>query len=200
MKKVTQEQILKIVCNYYDIEPELLLKKTRKRNIVQKRQLFFYLCCKWTEMSLDDIGCIALKYGRKLPFDHATVIHSRNTITNLMFSDKELNQQFNELDYQVNQITKIKQNKNKNLGLDEVMYNLHFKIDELEETLQDKEIEIDGLLTRVGSILATGLSTEEKTLLEMFRGVDGLTQKDIMFKVRVGSKIYKQRIENQVES
>ena len=63
--------IANVVCFQYDITKEDLICKSRKREIVEPRQLFHYLARKFSINSLETIG----KYkGGK--FNHATVMHS----------------------------------------------------------------------------------------------------------------------------
>ena len=56
--------------------------KSRKRNIVQARQLSMYFSKKYTKAPLTVIG---EQCGGK---DHATVIHALKTVANLLETDK----------------------------------------------------------------------------------------------------------------
>ncbi len=78
------------VCNFYRISDKDLFSKTRKREIVIPRQVFFYLCKKHTKLSLSKIGLISLKYGRKKELDHASVLHGINKIKNTSSTEKSL--------------------------------------------------------------------------------------------------------------
>jgi chromosomal replication initiator protein len=73
--------IIKIVCNYYQIPIEDIQIKTRKREILQARQIAMYFSKKFTKSSLATIGS---QIGNK---DHATVSHACKTITNLIEFD-----------------------------------------------------------------------------------------------------------------
>ena len=80
---ISLEIIQKEVCSYYDLTPEQLFKRTRKREYMYPRQVFHYLCCMHTRKSLTDIG----KHAKREGFtgwvqDHATVLHSRETVRN----------------------------------------------------------------------------------------------------------------------
>ena len=70
-----------IPARFYDIPISCLNLKTRKREIVQCRQISHWLLKEYTKMSLYEIG---YEIGRK---DHATVLYSRKTINNLMETD-----------------------------------------------------------------------------------------------------------------
>lgn len=79
--KVNIDLILREVCKYYDLTPHQLFKKTRKEVILKPRQMFYYQCCKYTNLSLEEIGSFAKVYSNRSQ-DHSTVIHARNTIQN----------------------------------------------------------------------------------------------------------------------
>ncbi len=68
------EDIQRIVAQFYEISPELLSAKTRKREIVTARHVAMYFCKMMTSHSLKSIG---LRFGGR---DHSTVIHACNTI------------------------------------------------------------------------------------------------------------------------
>ena len=61
---------------------EVFLSKTRKREIVQARQIAMYLSRSLTKTSLSSIGS---QLGGK---DHATVLHACNTVSDLMDTDR----------------------------------------------------------------------------------------------------------------
>lgn len=82
-REISIEYIQKVVSDYFDIEIEVLKSKTRKREIVQARQIAMYFSKKMTKSSLANIGehC-----GGK---DHATVLHACRTVNNLSETDKQ---------------------------------------------------------------------------------------------------------------
>ncbi|RLD30268.1 MAG: chromosomal replication initiator protein DnaA, partial [Bacteroidetes bacterium] len=82
----------KVVCEYYNISLELIQSKTRKREIVQARQIAMYFSKSLTKSSLATIGA---KIGGK---DHATVLHACKTVNNLIDTDKRFKMQVNELE------------------------------------------------------------------------------------------------------
>jgi len=82
--ELTLNDIKAIVCNYFSIEPDALKSKSRKREIVQARQIAMYFAKKKTNYSLSQIGAII---GDR---DHATVLYANKTINNLIDTDKEL--------------------------------------------------------------------------------------------------------------
>jgi chromosomal replication initiator protein len=94
-KEVTIDAIQKMVCEYYEINYDKLQAKTRKREIVQARQISMYLAKKFTKNSLKTIG---EHFGGR---DHTTVIHSCQTVNNLMDTDTLFKEQVKELQHKV---------------------------------------------------------------------------------------------------
>lgn len=84
-REVSIEFIQKTVCEYFEVPIEKLKEKTRKRAIVQARQLSMYLSKQFTKNSLKVIG---KHFGGR---DHSTVIHSCQAIQNLMDTDPKFN-------------------------------------------------------------------------------------------------------------
>ncbi len=94
-REVTIENIQKMVCEYFHLPYDRLLAKTRKREVVQARQITMYLAKKFTKSSLKNIG---EHFGG---FDHTTVIHSCQTVENLMDTDTEYKEHMMELQQKV---------------------------------------------------------------------------------------------------
>ena len=55
-REVSIDYIQKVVCDYFDIPVEIMKSKTRKREIVQARQLAMYFSKQLTKSSLAHIG------------------------------------------------------------------------------------------------------------------------------------------------
>lgn len=81
-REMSVDYIQKVVCDYFDMPIDLLKSKTRKREIVQARQLAMYFSKQLTKNSLASIGA---QCGNK---DHATVLHACRTVNNLSETDK----------------------------------------------------------------------------------------------------------------
>jgi chromosomal replication initiator protein len=94
-KELTIENIQKMVCEHYNIPYDKLLVKTRKREIVQARQITMFLAKKFTKSSLKNIG---EHFGG---FDHTTVIHSCQTVEDLMDTDSDYKEKISELQQKV---------------------------------------------------------------------------------------------------
>ncbi len=77
------EQIQRLVCEYFEIGEDLVRAKTRKREVVQARQVAMYFCKRLTQHSLKTIG---LHFGGR---DHSTVIHANMSVENQMETDSK---------------------------------------------------------------------------------------------------------------
>ncbi len=83
---ITPLKIKNTVSNYFGITNEIMLSNSRKREIVQARQIAMYLCRHLTNTSLDSIGA---EMGGK---NHATVLYACNTVCDLMATDRSFRQ------------------------------------------------------------------------------------------------------------
>lgn len=83
-RTVTVASIQEAVCNYYGLEPHMLQSNSRKREVVQARQIAMFLSRKYTKVSLTSIG---EQIGNR---DHATVLYAVKSIQNLVEVDKEV--------------------------------------------------------------------------------------------------------------
>jgi chromosomal replication initiator protein len=85
------EHIQQIVCEYFGIEEDLVRARTRKREVVQARQVAMYFSKQFTKHSLKTIG---LKFGGR---DHSTVIHGVQSVENQMETDPRFREVVDEL-------------------------------------------------------------------------------------------------------
>jgi len=91
-KEISVDYIQKVVCDYFNITPDQLHSRTRKREIVQARQVAMYFSKSLTKSSLASIGS---QIGGK---DHATVLHACKTVNNLIDTDKQFKQTIDNLE------------------------------------------------------------------------------------------------------
>jgi chromosomal replication initiator protein len=94
-RQISIDFIQKIVCDHYNISVDKLSSKTRKREVVQARQLAMYFSKKLTKSSLATIG---LQCGNK---DHATVLHACRTVNNLIETDKKFRLSVDEIEKKI---------------------------------------------------------------------------------------------------
>ena len=81
-KPLTIDDILDTVCNHYNVTATAVNSKSRKRDLVQARQVSMYLAQKYTKMPASRIGKLV---GNR---DHSTVIHSCSQVEQRMKVDK----------------------------------------------------------------------------------------------------------------
>ena len=79
---LTIDDILEKVCRHYNVEQRQVSGKSRKRDLVQVRQVSMYLAQKYTKMPAGRIGQLI---GNR---DHSTVIHSCNAVEQRLKIDK----------------------------------------------------------------------------------------------------------------
>ena len=91
-REITIDYIQKVVCDSLDLPVESIQMTSRKREIVQARQLSMYFAKKITKSSLAVIG---MQCGNK---DHATVLHACKTIENLRQTDRYIRGLVDELE------------------------------------------------------------------------------------------------------
>ena len=91
-REVSIDYIQKVVSDYFEMDVDTLQSKTRKRHIVQARQLAMFFAKKFTKASLASIGS---QIGKR---DHATVLHACKTVENLAQTDKQFRKYKDDLD------------------------------------------------------------------------------------------------------
>lgn len=90
-KPVTIDDIIRVVCTHYGLEPNTIHTKSRKRDVVQARQVAMYLAKTYTDLSTAKIGNLI---GNR---DHATVLHACKTIKALKDVDKAFQTEMDEI-------------------------------------------------------------------------------------------------------
>jgi len=82
-KEISMEYIQSLVCEYFEVPVDMVKSQTRKREIVQARQISMYLAKAHTKSSLKSIGHF---FGGR---DHSTVIYACQTVEDLIDTDKK---------------------------------------------------------------------------------------------------------------
>lgn len=73
----SHQLIIMEICKRLKVDPSDIVRKTRKKEICEARQIAFYIFSIYTRLSLKQIANI---FGG---FDHSTVIHARERIRSL---------------------------------------------------------------------------------------------------------------------
>jgi chromosomal replication initiator protein len=94
-KQITLDLIQDVVSSYFKIDLDDIQSKSRKREIVQARQVTMFLSKKYTDYSLSHIGQII---GHR---DHATVLHACRTIQDSLDIDKSFRTKMQDLENQL---------------------------------------------------------------------------------------------------
>ena len=99
-KGITYKHILKTVADFYEINPDDLLAKNRRQEVVKPRQITMFLMRSELQYSYPGIGN---KLGGR---DHTTAIHAYEKIVTALKTDEKLNE---EIDYLRDKLYKIGQ-------------------------------------------------------------------------------------------
>jgi chromosomal replication initiator protein len=83
-KEVSIDYIKNVVFDYFGLPIESIYSSSRRREIVQARQITMYFAKKYSNCSLQSIG---FQCGNK---DHATVLYACKTVSNLTETDKKI--------------------------------------------------------------------------------------------------------------
>ena len=81
-KRITVQKIQDTVSDFFNIKKDLIQSASRKREIVQARQVTMFFIKKHTELSLSQIG---VHVGNR---NHATVLHACNTVKDYLEIDR----------------------------------------------------------------------------------------------------------------
>jgi chromosomal replication initiator protein len=98
-KEISIESIQKLVCDFLKIPIDQVKAKTRKREIVQARQISMFFAKEMTKASLKTIGT---HFGGR---DHSTVIHAVQTVNDLIVTDKEFKHNIEEIKKRISMST-----------------------------------------------------------------------------------------------
>ena len=90
------ETIIEAVCDWFDVTPDKLVIKSRKREYVVARQVSMYFLKQYTTMSLRKIG---ETFGGR---DHTTAIHSVRTVQWLMDSYESFTDDIKAIELKIN--------------------------------------------------------------------------------------------------
>lgn len=91
-KEITIDHIIDTICEQMNVDKERLLSAERTREVAIARQIAMYLAKQLTKIPLTAIG---LALGGR---NHATVLHSCKTISNLMETDQSFKLQVEDLE------------------------------------------------------------------------------------------------------
>lgn len=106
-RKLNIELVEKVVLKYFNINKSELLSRSRKTPIIERKQIFHYLCKLYTRETLDDIG----NY-KKSGYNHASVLHSISRMQDRIDTEPYVKQIFKELNKEMREIQLIQIDEN----------------------------------------------------------------------------------------
>ena len=110
---IADQNLIKIVCQYYGISTRLFFSRTRTEKVAHARHIYMYLARTFTDFSLSEIG---IRCGNR---DHATVLYGFNKIEKLIKTKPQIKIEidfFNEkLAKESSELLTIKEIKHKNV-------------------------------------------------------------------------------------
>ncbi|MBM2817510.1 MAG: Chromosomal replication initiator protein DnaA [Parcubacteria group bacterium] len=90
-KLISVKEVVKIISDFYNLEDGIVIKKSRKKEVVKPRQVIMYILREDFNISYPSIG---EKLGGR---DHTTVMHSCEKIKNEIKTDLILNKEINQI-------------------------------------------------------------------------------------------------------
>jgi chromosomal replication initiator protein len=84
------ESILKVVCDYLNVQTDIVKSKTRIFEVKKARFYYFYFARTITEKGFKKIGNVVTR-------NHATVIHGITTVKDWVVYDKEFKSEIEEI-------------------------------------------------------------------------------------------------------
>ena len=91
-REITIDHIVKVVCDYFDIDLDTFNSSKRTRDVAQARQVAMYLAKQHTKSPLTVIGS---SIGGR---NHATVLHSCKAVADMIDTDKQFKTQMEEIE------------------------------------------------------------------------------------------------------
>lgn len=110
MNNILFNFILLKVCSKYNISEKDIFSRCRKVEIVEKKQILFYLLVvfdrKYTLENITDY----IKFKSGISYNHATILHSKKQILNRMSVYPEFKKEILSLRYAIKYLMKTKAN------------------------------------------------------------------------------------------
>ena len=151
------EYIIAIVGKFYNVSNIYTQIKSRKREYVYARQIAMYLISKYSTATLEKIGA---QFAGK---DHATVLHAKKVINNLIDTDRNIKAQIKDLE----NIIKL----NSRAISDNIDLNEHFYYIDFNNYTSIK-------ITNNKGLIVSGFSDQEIKKLKQFLELKDLETRD----------------------
>lgn len=89
----TQQEVIVLICNYFQIRKDQMFCKRRKREFVDARFMYALWLRENTKKTYKDIGSEI----SDIPKDHTSIIHAIQEARNLLDKDSGFNKRYNSL-------------------------------------------------------------------------------------------------------
>lgn len=115
-RSLCQEDILKCVSEFYNISPELILSKTRKREVVEPRQILCHFLKKYIKTGKQYNSKLSLeKIGNFVSQKYSTVIYSLKVVSNLSETNSDYKEKLSKIEKLIFVFMPANEEKNINL-------------------------------------------------------------------------------------
>jgi hypothetical protein len=87
---IDPSEIIRIVCEYYDLSIELVMGKSRRKKIAVARHVSRFLIRFNTDLTLNEVAMLMIGSKQKCN-DHTSILNSCTVVSNWMETDEEFN-------------------------------------------------------------------------------------------------------------
>lgn len=96
---ITSAQVRDLVCKYYKVDPEALRSKSRKKTHAYPRNIYVYLCRRYTHETLEEISA-------SIDRSHSTALYAAEVVEHRMKTEDKLKSQLRFLSQQLEEMRK----------------------------------------------------------------------------------------------
>ncbi len=96
--QVSIDDIKKVICQYFKVDPTTLQSKSRKKIYSYPRNIYVYLCRNYSSATLEEIG-------RSINRNHSTIVYSSEVIERKIRLDNRTKNQINFLKEKIKEMT-----------------------------------------------------------------------------------------------
>lgn len=89
-RTITLQEVLKSVCEYYDVTAEQVISRNRKQDFIRPRHMYYHLAYSLTGRSFFQVGHFVER-------DHASVLYGHNKIRVQSELYKDIHQELDDL-------------------------------------------------------------------------------------------------------
>ncbi|MBW1804048.1 MAG: chromosomal replication initiator protein DnaA, partial [Deltaproteobacteria bacterium] len=83
---ISTEDVKKLICQYYKMDPDMLRSKSRKKVYAYPRNIYIYLCRRYTDETLE-------KIAKTVDRSHSTIIYASELVESRIKTDSKMRRQ-----------------------------------------------------------------------------------------------------------